>query len=251
MIMKLQCAHLPFVALSFANTRPDSRTLDYLFFGTITYVEEAIRQLLEAAQWSRNPIRFLVLDFSLVPGVDLSASEALVRIQHLLVSKRVTLVLCGFAMESSIALAFQSVELFEGQNVEVFLDVNQAIEWTENLYLNAWFDSVKVAEPEVKAIGEFTNILLLSIDIERVFCVCSFPWATKIHADTQRFISGHVAPKKAHPQRWRSHHGSSRGGSPIPTPFAILSSLVATRHCGATTNPRGAHTDIDEDVLGL
>ena len=234
------------------NTRPDSRTLDYLFFGTITYVEEAIRNLLEAAQWTRNPIRFLVLDFSLVPGVDLSASEALVRIQHLLVSKRVTLVLCGFEMESSIALAFQSVELFEGQNVEVFLDINQAIEWAENVYLKAWFDSVKEAEPEAKAIGGFTSTLLLRIGIEGVFCVFSFPWATEIHSDTQRFISGDVAPKKSHPQRWWSHYASSSGSSPTPTPFTILSSLVsATRHCGATTNPRGAHTDTNEDILGL
>jgi len=134
-------------------------------------VEEAIRNLLEAAQWTRNPIRFLVLDFSLVPGVDLSASEALVRIQHLLVSKRVTLILCGFAMESPIGLAFQSVELFEGENVEVFLDINQSIEWTENVYLKAWFDSVKEAEPEAKAIGEFTDALLLSINIKDNF-VC-------------------------------------------------------------------------------
>ena len=171
------------------NAMTDSRTLDYLFFGTITYVEEAIRNLLEAAQWTRNPIRFLVLDFSLVPGVDLSASEALVRIQHLLVSKRVTLVLCGFTMESSVALAFQSVELFEGQNVEVFLDISQAIEWTENVYLKAWFDSVKGAEPEAKAMSEFTNILLPSIYIEMFFCIFSFPWATKIHSGTQRFIS--------------------------------------------------------------
>ena len=252
MIMKLQCAHLPFVSLPFANTGPDSRTLDYLFFGTITYVEEAIRNLLEAAQWTRNPIRFLVLDFSLVPGVDLSASEALVRIQHLLVSKHVTLVLCGFAMESSIALAFQSVELFEGQNVEVFLDINQAIEWTENLYLNAWFDTVKEAEPEAKAISEFTNTLLLSIGIEEVFCACSFPWATEIHSDTQRFISGYVAPKKAHPQRRWSHNASPRRSSSIPTPFTILFSLLPpSRHRSATTNPRGAHTDIDEDVLWL
>ena len=134
-------------------------------------MEEAIRQSLETAQWTRNPIRFLVLDFSLVPGVDLSASEAFVRVQRLLVSRRVTLVLCGFAMNSPIGLALQSVELFEGQNVEVFLDTNQAIEWTENVYLKAWFDSVKDAEPEVKAIGEsrMRRYSVLSI-IER-FCV--------------------------------------------------------------------------------
>lgn len=134
-------------------------------------MEEAIRHLLEAAQWTRNPIRFLVLDFSLVPGVDLSASEALVRIQHLLVSKRVTLVMCGIAMESSTALALQSVGLFEGQNVEVFSDVNEAIEWTENVYLKAWFDSVKEAEPDAKSMSEFMNAWLPSIDIEGGFCL--------------------------------------------------------------------------------
>jgi SulP family sulfate permease len=117
-------------------------------------VEEAIRRLLETAQWTRNPIRFLVLDFTLVPGVDLSASEALVRVQRLLASKGVTLVLCGFAMDSPIGLALQSVDLFEGQNVEVFLDVNQAVEWTENVFLKAWFDSVRDAEPEANTIGE-------------------------------------------------------------------------------------------------
>jgi len=187
-------------------------------------VEEAIRNLLEAAQWTRNPIRFLVLDFSLVPGVDLSASEALVRIQHLLVSKSVTLVLCGFTMESSIGLAFHSVELFEGQNVEMFLDTNQAIEWTENVYLNAWFDSVKEAEPEAKAFGEPIGVLLLSPILKGVFCARSFPWTTEIYSESQRVISGYLTPKKAHSQRRWSHH--ARRGGPVPTPFAVLSSPV-------------------------
>ena len=150
-IMKLQREPSPYLTALCMLT---PWALDYLFFGTITYVEEAIRQLLETTQWTRNPIRFLVLDFCLVPGVDFSASEAFVRVRRLLVSKSVTLVLSGFAMNSPIGLALQSVELFEGQNVEVFLDINQAIEWTETAYLKAWFDSVKDAEPEVNAIGE-------------------------------------------------------------------------------------------------
>lgn len=213
-------------------------------------MEEAIRDLLEAAQWTRNPIRFLVLDFSLVPGVDLSASEALVRIQHLLVSKRVTLVLCGFTMESPIGLAFHSVELFEGQNVEVFLDINQSIEWTENIYLKAWFDSVKEAEPEAKAFGEPTDVLLLSPILKGAYFVCSFPWKTEIYSESQRIISRYLTPKKAHPQRRWSHHASR--GDPVPTPFAIFSSpVLAARHRGAISNPRRAHTDIDEDILWL
>jgi len=154
MIMKLQCAPSPHpCALFFRALGLTPLALDYLFFGTITYVEEAIRKLLETVQWTRNPIRFLVLDFTLVPGVDLSASEAFVRVQRLLLTKGVTLVLCGFAMGSPIGLALQSVGLFEGQNVEVFSDINQAIEWTENVYLKAWFDSIKDAEPEARAMG--------------------------------------------------------------------------------------------------
>ena len=84
--------------------------------------------------------------------VNPSASEALVRIQHLPMYKRVTLVLCGFTMESPINFTFYSAELFDGQNVKWFLDINRSVEWTENIYLNAWFESVKEAEPEAKAI---------------------------------------------------------------------------------------------------
>ena len=157
----------------------NSFALDYLFFGTITYVEGAIRQLLETAQWTRNPIRFLVLDFSLVPGVDLSASEAFVRVQRLLMSKCVTLVLCGFAMDSPIGLALQNVDLFEGQNVEVFLEINQAIEWTENVFLKAWFNSIKDGEAEANAIGESRMRSSSMVAILKGFpCVSSFPWTT-------------------------------------------------------------------------
>lgn len=87
-------------------------------------------------------------------GVDLSAAEAFVRLQRVLAIKSVTLILCGFKQESPIRRALESVDLFEGTNVEVFSDINEAIEWTENMYLNAWFDSVKEERrsPEVKPI---------------------------------------------------------------------------------------------------
>ncbi|KAG8798649.1 hypothetical protein FRC16_006812 [Serendipita sp. 398] len=127
----------------------------YLFFGTITYVEEAAKEFLDAARWTHNPIRFLVVDFSLVLGVDLSASEAFVRLQRVLESKSVTLVICGFRMDSPIGRALKSVDLFDGPNVEVFSDINDAMEWTENVYLKAWFDSIREEHkvPEAKPIS--------------------------------------------------------------------------------------------------
>lgn len=59
-------------------------------------------------------------------------------------------------MDSPIGRALDSVELFNGTNVEVFSDINEAIEWTENVYLKAWFDTVKEEErdSDAKPIGK-------------------------------------------------------------------------------------------------
>lgn len=43
----------------------------FLFFGTISACEATIRGILEAASWSSDPIRFLVLDFSMASGISL------------------------------------------------------------------------------------------------------------------------------------------------------------------------------------
>ncbi|KAG8968392.1 hypothetical protein FRC03_007589 [Tulasnella sp. 419] len=116
------------------------RLQGFLFFGTINHVEDTIRHLLDAS-WATNPIRFLIIDFSLVGGCDMSAAEAFVRVQRLLSAKRVVLIFCGCAPDSAVAKALQGVELWADSmpGVEVFLDLNEALEWTENAYLKAWF----------------------------------------------------------------------------------------------------------------
>lgn len=40
----------------------------FLFFGTISSCEATIRKILEAASWTKDPIRFLVLDFTMASG---------------------------------------------------------------------------------------------------------------------------------------------------------------------------------------
>lgn len=124
----------------------------FLFFGTISACETTIRKILEAASWSSNPIRFLVLDFSMASGalshfsggefarrlisagfagVDFSAAEAFVRIQRLLEDKGVTLVLCGCPIDSSVGVALRSVDLWvdgEANPVKVFENLNDALE---------------------------------------------------------------------------------------------------------------------------
>ncbi|KZT66913.1 hypothetical protein DAEQUDRAFT_674125 [Daedalea quercina L-15889] len=119
------------------------RLQGFLFFGTITHVEETIRTLVEGPSWHRNPIRFLILDLTLVAGVDMSAAEAFVRIQRLLASKRVMLVFCGFSLESNVGRSLRNVDLLEMEGVELFATFNDALEWTENVYLRTWFSSQK------------------------------------------------------------------------------------------------------------
>ena len=99
----------------------------FLFFGTIMRVEETIRALVTEPAWVRAPIRFLVLDFALVLGVDLSAAEAFVRMQRLLSGRNVVLVICG-AGDGKLLRALDSVGLLELPDVEVFLTFNDAME---------------------------------------------------------------------------------------------------------------------------
>jgi len=91
-------------------------------------VEARIRQLLDTSSWQNNPVRFLVVDLSLVAGVDLSSAEAFVRIQRLLAGRDVILVLCGFALDSDIGKALENVDLFREDDVEIFSYLNEALE---------------------------------------------------------------------------------------------------------------------------
>lgn len=99
-----------------------------MFFGTITYVEEAIRNVIDGPSWLKNPVRFLVLDLSLVAGVDMSSAEAFVRVQRLLSAKYVTLVFCGFSADSPVGKALESVGVLGATGVELFSTFNDAME---------------------------------------------------------------------------------------------------------------------------
>ncbi|EKM75977.1 hypothetical protein AGABI1DRAFT_122882 [Agaricus bisporus var. burnettii JB137-S8] len=123
------------------------RLQGFLFFGTISRVEETIKGLFEAPSWQKNPIQFLVIDMVHVAGVDMSAAEAFVRIQRLLFAKRVVLVFCGFSDDSVVGKALQNVGVLDAEGVELFSTFNDAMEWTENEYLHSWFRSHPLEPP--------------------------------------------------------------------------------------------------------
>ena len=115
----------------------------FLFFGTISGCEAAIRDILEAAAWSSNPIRFLIIDASLSSGLDFSAAEAFTRIWRLLEEKGVVLVLCGCSADGQVGLALRSVGMWADagseHRVEVFENLNDALEYSENAFLRSLY----------------------------------------------------------------------------------------------------------------
>lgn len=124
----------------------------FLFFATINSVEALIRRALDIATWQHKPMRFLVIDFSLVSGVDFSASEAFTRIQRLLEAKDVVLVFCGLQPDGEIGVALRSVGLWadQGLKVEAFPSLNEALEWAENSYLRGMYTSSLKAGKQLK-----------------------------------------------------------------------------------------------------
>lgn len=104
----------------------------FLFFGTISHVEDTIRSFVDAPAFYAYPVRFVVVDFSLVAGVDLSAAEAFVRVQRLLAAKGVVLVFCGVS-RAEVGKALRCVGVLEQPYVELFETLNDAMEcesWT-------------------------------------------------------------------------------------------------------------------------
>lgn len=111
----------------------------YLFFGSIVKVEKKVRALVDAEAFAASPIRYLVLDFSHVTGIDFSAAEAFGRMNRILHKRHVNLALSSISLESDLGKSLQMVGLFIPSDEEpvipcpkVFEDLNGALEACEN-----------------------------------------------------------------------------------------------------------------------
>lgn len=134
-----------------------------MFFGTISTVEDEIRRLLDFATWSHDPIRFLIIDLHLVHGLDFSSAEAFVRVQRILAAKDVLLILCGAKPGGVLETALRAVDLWPGLGeagrLEVFTELNEALEWTENAYLTAFYENQqREVESEEAAVKQAKTI---------------------------------------------------------------------------------------------
>lgn len=112
----------------------------YLFFGTIVNVENTMRGLIQDDAFRKKPIRFLILDFSRVYGLDFSAAEAFTRINRILRKRNVQTTISGLNVEGDVGKSLQNVGLFEPETgVPIFEDLNSALEFCENDYLKVFY----------------------------------------------------------------------------------------------------------------
>jgi SulP family sulfate permease len=114
----------------------------YLFFGTIVSVEDKIRALIADEEFTRRPIKFLVLDLWLVTGLDYSAAEVFNTISRLLNGKGIELVISGVDPERGLGRSLRSTGLGEdGIEVQLLPELNSALEYCENELLKTLFDN--------------------------------------------------------------------------------------------------------------
>ena len=111
----------------------------FLFFGTIDAVESKMRAMVDEEAFSKQPIRYLILDFANVDGLDFSAAEAFSRIHRMLLRKAVELVLSGVSVNGNVGKSLQMVGLLDEPDGDgspeppkVFEDLNGALEYCEN-----------------------------------------------------------------------------------------------------------------------
>lgn len=112
-----------------------------LFFGTIISIEERINKLLEMTDnknSSKRRIKYLILDFKNInsDNIDYSAAEGFNRIKRFAQSKRIQLIVSSIQERDHIYNSFSKVGLLD--DVELFGDLNSALEWCENEFLTKY-----------------------------------------------------------------------------------------------------------------
>ncbi|KAK9366537.1 sulfate transporter family-domain-containing protein [Lipomyces kononenkoae] len=129
----------------------------FLFFGTIVSVESRIRELLSSHDEQSKKIKYLVIDFQAVGGIDFSAAEAFTRMQRLLRTKQIELVLCSLV--DDVATGLKAVGLWEEPNnsIHVYEDLNSALEWCENQLLAVYYQVRDRHKHRVLHAKEITN----------------------------------------------------------------------------------------------
>lgn len=108
---------------------------EFLFFGTAEQIIEAIRRRL--LDRSRLSLRFVILDFRRVSGMDAAAAATFVKIRNLLVGSDVELVFSSLSPEIEQALTRNGIDFSSDPSVARERDLDHALERCEEKLIAA------------------------------------------------------------------------------------------------------------------
>lgn len=117
----------------------------YIFFGTAYRFLEQVQLRIE--RHDLRALRFLLLDFRLVTGIDSSATLTMRRLIQLLNSQNIILVLTG--IDEEIRAHWQK-EIFQKEiqsNWQIFDELNQGVAWCEQMAIDDWHQNGLVVHP--------------------------------------------------------------------------------------------------------
>jgi SulP family sulfate permease len=100
----------------------------YLFFALASSLVETCRDLIV-----RDGVRYLLLDFRMVQGLDASAALGLSKLHQLCVRYRVTLIVSGLRAEQQAVL--QQMRFLPQREIRVVSDLDRGMEWMETRLL--------------------------------------------------------------------------------------------------------------------
>ena len=107
----------------------------FIFFGTAFNLMHSIRTRIDTVD--KLPLRFIVLDFRLVNGVDSSALNSFLRIRYLAENNDFFLVFSGLNSEIEGQLISENVLVSDNPATQSFPDMDHAVEWCEHEILSA------------------------------------------------------------------------------------------------------------------
>jgi sulfate permease, SulP family len=102
----------------------------YIFFGTANKLMNAIKERIAAQD--QPPLTHLILDFSLINGLDSSAVASFTKMVQYSELHNFRLVLTDLADETKSLLRRENIYEGAHKNIRVFPDLDRALEWSEN-----------------------------------------------------------------------------------------------------------------------
>ncbi|KAJ3274174.1 hypothetical protein HDV01_003457 [Terramyces sp. JEL0728] len=119
----------------------------FMFFGTVSQLDSHIKGI----QHCNSKTRFIILDFSLISGVDYSGLETFLRIKRHLETTKTHLIFCGLqSMESELRLSgiFDTDDSIDTTLVHTFETLNNSLEWCENYLLSTYYRKSVQSDPK-------------------------------------------------------------------------------------------------------